>query len=527
MNPQPRDSLASKQEIYGCLLLVLLGAIVLRGYMVSCDMNLLLDQGLVQDDAFYYFVIARNILTYGVSSFDTLHPTNGFHPLWETLCLPVFNSWHGDLPVRIMLALAAGFDVLSIALVFLILRKITQHPYTALCGAAILALHGTLIRTWFNGLETALSVLSLLWFFHQFLRLYHRENTTVQQHLYLGVLAAFAFLARTDNAVVVLVLFSFLYLPKLFRQGEFRMGLLASMTFLLLSSPWLLWNQINFGSIVQVSGQIRDNTWLEGGAPVELPIAQQLVYGFVVSLEKIKIVFGKMFSPDFFPDTGGYLYLAALLTGCAITFRKSTLFRQFLSRCLPFIAGVIVLFLYHAGVRHFVRGWYNAPVLLVLTLLLCGLFDALFARHPAQQFARIILLLLCSTLLLLYSPFTYLKSPEAGQTDPRISTANWLNQHTPVDALIGAANAGIMGYYAERRVVNLDGVVNESAFRARIANQLPHYIDLTGIRYLADHKGSIAHLCNKNPFYTCSKVWSSGGTWVMEIRRTGSVKNQR
>jgi hypothetical protein len=251
------------------------------------------------------------------------------------------------------------------------------------------------------------------------------------------------------------------------------------------------------------------------------------MYDIVVSLRMKKIVFGKMFSPDFALDTGGYFYLAALLAGCIITFRQSALFRQFLTRCLPFIAGVIVLFLYHAGVRHFVRGWYNAPVLLVLTLLLCGLFDVLLARYPTQQFSRIFLVLLCGTLLLLYSPFSYLKITGSKQTDPRIATANWLNQHTSADALIGAANAGIMGYYAERRVVNLDGVVNESAFHARLANQLPRYIDETSISYLADHKGSIAHLCVDNPYFTCTKVWNSGGTWVMEIERTGRIKNQR
>jgi len=191
------------------------------------------------------------------------------------------------------------------------------------------------------------------------------------------------------------------------------------------------------------------------------------------------------------------------------------------------MSGIIVLYLYHAGVRHFVRGWYNAPVLLVLTLLLCGLFEALLVQYSSRQFARILLVLLCGTLLLMYSPFSYLKTTGSKQTDPRIATANWLNQHTSADALIGAANAGIMGYYAERRVVNLDGVVNESAFHARLANQLPHYIDETGIRYLADHKGSIAHLCVDNPYFACMKVWNSGGTLVMEIQRAGSIKIQR
>jgi hypothetical protein len=38
--------------------------------------------GYYNDDAFYYFQIARNIVTLHRSSFDGAHLTNGYHPLW-------------------------------------------------------------------------------------------------------------------------------------------------------------------------------------------------------------------------------------------------------------------------------------------------------------------------------------------------------------------------------------------------------------------------------------------------------------
>jgi len=34
------------------------------------------------DDAFYYFQIARNIVSLHRSTFDGTHLTNGYHPLW-------------------------------------------------------------------------------------------------------------------------------------------------------------------------------------------------------------------------------------------------------------------------------------------------------------------------------------------------------------------------------------------------------------------------------------------------------------
>src|SRR4029078_7829570 len=38
--------------------------------------------GLTQDDGYYYFKIAQNLAAGRGSTFDGLHGTNGYHPLW-------------------------------------------------------------------------------------------------------------------------------------------------------------------------------------------------------------------------------------------------------------------------------------------------------------------------------------------------------------------------------------------------------------------------------------------------------------
>src|SRR5436190_17459979 len=40
--------------------------------------------GYVASDTFYYLVVARHIGE-GVIAFDGVHPSNGFHPLWQAL----------------------------------------------------------------------------------------------------------------------------------------------------------------------------------------------------------------------------------------------------------------------------------------------------------------------------------------------------------------------------------------------------------------------------------------------------------
>ncbi len=53
------------------------------------------------DDAFYYYEIASNIVAGYGSTFDQTAPTNGYHPLWMLILLPVFwlqSSGLSDLP---------------------------------------------------------------------------------------------------------------------------------------------------------------------------------------------------------------------------------------------------------------------------------------------------------------------------------------------------------------------------------------------------------------------------------------------
>ncbi|MDK2982112.1 MAG: hypothetical protein PWQ55_2459 [Chloroflexota bacterium] len=63
----------------------------------------------VTDDAFYYFKVAQNISEGQGITFDTLAPTNGFHPLWMLVCIPVFALARFDLylPLRVLIMVLA------------------------------------------------------------------------------------------------------------------------------------------------------------------------------------------------------------------------------------------------------------------------------------------------------------------------------------------------------------------------------------------------------------------------------------
>jgi len=66
----------------------------------------------IRDDAYYYFKVAQNISEGQGSTFDGINPTNGYHPLWMLICVPIFALARVDLilPLRILLLVMSGLS---------------------------------------------------------------------------------------------------------------------------------------------------------------------------------------------------------------------------------------------------------------------------------------------------------------------------------------------------------------------------------------------------------------------------------
>src|SRR3972149_5400239 len=50
----------------------------------------------ITDDAYYYFKVAANIAAGAGVTFDGLNRTNGVHPLWLLVILPIYVGTAGD-----------------------------------------------------------------------------------------------------------------------------------------------------------------------------------------------------------------------------------------------------------------------------------------------------------------------------------------------------------------------------------------------------------------------------------------------
>lgn len=118
----------------------------------------------VRDDAYYYFKVAQNISEGRGSTFDGINPTNGYHPLWMLVCVPIFALARFDLilPLRLLVLVMAALSVASSILLFRLLKKPAGEPIAMLAAAywaMDLGLHDIITQ---QGMETGVVAFSVL-----------------------------------------------------------------------------------------------------------------------------------------------------------------------------------------------------------------------------------------------------------------------------------------------------------------------------------------------------------------------------
>jgi hypothetical protein len=145
----------------GLIVLALLG---ISGYAAFSDAYNLPNKWFTRDDAYYYFKVAQNISEGHGSTFDGVNPTNGYHPLWTLVCVPVFALARFDLilPLRVLIILLAGLRAATSILLYRLLRNVIAWPIAmlaALYWAFDYAIH---VNAYQQGLETGLAAFCLV-----------------------------------------------------------------------------------------------------------------------------------------------------------------------------------------------------------------------------------------------------------------------------------------------------------------------------------------------------------------------------
>lgn len=406
---------------------------------------------LFQDDAFYYFGVARHIAHGDGSTFNSLDPTNGYHPLWLLLLVPIFGFADGRAALVEVTILSGALFVLS-GLLLKRLGDLLGSPHFVTTSAAPLLLVGAVGPSlWFAGMETGLllaGMLAVAVFFVRWDGLAAPDLSSRNTSL-LGVLIVWVILARLD-AVFPVALLGLLVMWTWRTRARIeiiRLGLGMVGPPVVALSVYLAVNVLIFETALPVSGQAK----ALGGDSINFHIGWQFIT-----------------SPLFAGGVPSYWgAVAVLVVPLAAVWARSSPFRDATRFALVILLGGVLTILYYALTSTW-KLWpwyfYSAP----LALALAG--PALLIRFNVRQRSAAALTIAASLSVLVLSTANaaYLSSADAIrgawiESGPRVAAQ--LASLDPVDAPIAMGDrAGSLGFHLTRPLVHLEGLVNSPEY---------------------------------------------------------------
>jgi hypothetical protein len=444
------------------LAVVRLGATAFAGYPAAV--------GMFDDDAFYYFGIARHIAAGDGSTFDGLEPTNGYHPLWLLVLVPVFVVAKGKAALVGVTLVSSVLFVLSARLIDRI-GMLTGRPVRVACCAVPLLVVGTIGPSfWFSGMETGLMLFGLLWLAATYVRTagFTAPWFSTAHACGVGALMALVVLARLDAVFTVAVL-GVLAVPAWRAAGLpwVRFGLLAVGIPVVVLGGYVAINLALFDTAVPVSGQAK----ALGGASVHAEAIGQFLAA--------PVVFGR-------PSALGAIAVAVVV-GAVLARVAGALGHAARFAAVVLAGGLLAVAYYAVTSSWHLWPWYfsAAPV----AVALAG--PALLQRLAGRRLGRSVLVVL-AVLGLCAATVTGVRGLRGG-ADRSAYIAAGPRVAAEIDALVpgGAPIAmgdrgGSVGYHLTRPLVQLEGLVGSTGYLDALADgTVPRLLADQGVAFYA------------------------------------------
>lgn len=429
------------------------------------------------DDGFYYLKIAQHLAQGAGSTFDGLHFTNGYHPLW-LLCLTVFFWLTPNAESVLIWRLL--FECLTLAISAAFVYR-TARLLAGRIAATLAALVWVefAYRWALSGMEFHLHALGLTALGYVYARWFvARLPTSRAPYFLLGVLASLTFLARLEAILLAGCLGMWLWLR---RAPTHRLTLFAlpiGLTTITYAGLNLMW----FGHIGPVSGAVK-RAWSEFYL-LQDPLYQN--FGWLAAKANNLLwplrYFRRWFS----------VYVALGTVGALIGAIGSRSVQRALG---PFVAFSILQWLgyilvYHTGLSY--PPWYYAAPPWLTALLGAWLVDKSWKPFNSgpTRWVGATLLVFIGVSVSAYTFWTMDRRHATYQSDlahePLYAAALWAGERLPPNAMVGAWSAGAVSYFFAGRVINLDGLVNDWAFYQTDQYQLCDYLSANRVTYLVD-----------------------------------------
>ena len=222
-------------------------------------------------DAYYYLTVAKNLSWSPVFSFDSLHPTNGFHPLWQSYlktAFAFFPGLSGNQAAQLLCAYWTGAfcTAVAAAILALVLQKLTRSASLALVAVlpgliyfvvALASQRYGALWSYVNGMESPFSILLFGGLVAYVLKFKSFTSANPLICIPMALIASCLVLARLDDVFIVPALCAPFLLSRFSRRGQcFRLAVLAGCPALVILL-YCAFNVSYAGTALPVSGQIK------------------------------------------------------------------------------------------------------------------------------------------------------------------------------------------------------------------------------------------------------------------------------
>ncbi|MHA1413703.1 MAG: hypothetical protein ACTSW3_04575 [Promethearchaeota archaeon] len=448
-----------KVLILGILIQLIFGLII----SISSLENIL--KYIMPDDAFYYFEIAKNVAHgYGVT-FDTVNKTNGFHPVWLILLVPVFYlNLDKILILRIIILYQLLFAIGEIFFLYKITFKLIKNEILAFFSCILWTFNVYNVSIYLGGTEASLNGFILSVIFYYFLKWDFKEKKELH---FFAFLLSLSFVIRLDNLIIIIFFLSWLIFSKKLEIKLNNLKLLLSFFVIIIILPmcYLSWNYLNFNHFFPISGIL----W---GIDI-FNIITYAIFIFIISL-----------------------FLS-------LYYRSRPLINVFLVKVESKFIFIIVIsclhFPYYLYIRGRIANWYLPLEIMFFSIfipfLLLNIIElrhskkvkkemikpSIFIKYSAITFILYISICFISNYLIINDLFF------RHQEDLDIYiVSNWLNTNTPQDAIIASGNAGKLGYFTDRILIEIWGLVNSFEFVEKYKGNVSKFIIEGNYDYYVD-----------------------------------------
>jgi len=407
-------------------------------------------RGYLTDDTFIHLQFAKHLLRGEGFSFNAGSPTYGAtSPLWVLLLagsgafVPGAAATPADAAVVPPLAVVAkiwgaSLTALSVVLMGLLARALRWAPRDALVAATLLAVHAWSVRWGISGMETplalALAVASLL--------LLARSLVHGRSPVPAGIAVGAGFLARPEFLLLILLGALALFATsnparRARRMGGFLAGVVLS------AGSWLVAAWVWFHRLLPNTSGAKAGAWLD---PARFLSALRESIRAVLAADLVPVALAVIALAWFRPwaamgaDRGRRAFWVVALAWPVLTivgFAAAGV--QVVSRYLVPAAPAILL-IGIAALRHETRAW--SPRRQMVSMLL------LVSVYAAQN------------LVLTFGVSApHARRHTAGLRDSLMDLGLWARSHTASGTLFAVPDIGAFGYYSDRPVLDLYGLV--------------------------------------------------------------------